>query len=84
MWGDSDSEHMDDSRARLLMTPQMRSMRLIGYSNPRYRWEQYYKPEEELKKMKKPIRAYYERCNHLIQHYLYIDRLLDSLSLIHI
>lgn len=78
MWGDSDSEHMDDSRARLLMTPQMRSMRLIGYSNPRYRWEQYYKPEEELKKMKKPIRAYYERCNHLIQHYLYIDRLLDS------
>lgn len=28
--------------------------------------------------MKKPIRAYYERCNHLIQHYLYIDRLLDS------
>ncbi|RZM23857.1 MAG: hypothetical protein EOO88_24810 [Pedobacter sp.] len=53
-------------------------MRLIGYSNPRYRWEQYYKPEEELKLMKKPIRAYYERCNHLIQHYLYIDRLLDS------
>lgn len=78
MWGDSDSEPMEDSRARLLMTPQMRSMRLIGYSNPRYRWEQYYKPEEELKQMKKPIRAYYERCNHLIQHYLYIDRLLDS------
>jgi cation diffusion facilitator family transporter len=78
MWGDSDSEPMDDSRMSLLMTPQMRSMRLIGYSNPRYRWEQYYKPEEELKLMKKPIRAYYERCNHLIQHYLYIDRLLDS------
>lgn len=78
MWGDSDSEPMEDSRMSLLMTPQMRSMRLIGYNNPRYRWEQYYKPEEELKKMKKPIRAYYERCNHLIQHYLYIDRLLDS------
>jgi cation diffusion facilitator family transporter len=78
MWGGSDSEHVEDSRARLLMTPQMRSMRLIGYSNPRYRWEQYYKPEEELKSMKKPIRKYYERCNHLIQHYLYIDRLLDS------
>jgi hypothetical protein len=78
MWGDSDSEPMEDSRARLLMTQQMRSMRLIGYSNPRYRWEQYYKPEEELKSMKKPIRRYYERCNHLIQHYLYIDRLLDS------
>ena len=78
MWGGSDSEPMDDNRRSLLMTPQMRSMRLIGYSNPRYRWEQYYKPEEELKLMKKPIRAYYERCNHLIQHYLYIDRLLDS------
>ena len=78
MWGDSDSEPMDGNRMSLLMTPQMRSMRLIGYSNPRYRWEQYYKPEEELKSMKKPIRAYYERCNHLIQHYLYIDRLLDS------
>lgn len=78
MWGDSDSEPMEESRLNLLMTPQMRSMRLIGYSNPRYRWEQYYKQEDELKKMKKPIRAYYERCNHLVQHYLYIDRLLDS------
>lgn len=28
--------------------------------------------------MKKPIRRYYERNNHLIQQYLYIDRLLDS------
>ena len=28
--------------------------------------------------MKKPIRMYYERTNYLIQHYLYIDRLLDS------
>lgn len=62
----------------VLMTPQMRSMRLIGNSNPRYRWEQYYKSDEELKKMKKPIRAYYERNNHLISSYLYIDRLLDS------
>jgi hypothetical protein len=62
----------------VLMTPQMRSQRLIGNSNPRYRWEQYYTTEEDLKKMKKPLRAYYERCNHLIQNYLYIDRLLDS------
>jgi hypothetical protein len=60
------------------MTPQMRSQRLIGSSNPRYRWEQYYKTDEELKKMKKPIRKYYERDNFLIQQYLYIDRLLDS------
>lgn len=62
----------------VLMTPQMRSMRLIGNSNPRYRWEQYYKSDEELKKMKRPIREYYERNNHLISSYLYIDRLLDS------
>lgn len=62
----------------VLMTPQMRSMRLIGNSNPRYRWEQYYKSDEELKKMTKPVRQYYERNNHLISSYLYIDRLLDS------
>ena len=64
--------------AEILMTPQMRSMRLIGNSNPRYRWEQYYKSPEELKSMKKPIRQYYERNNHLILSYMYIDRLLDS------
>jgi hypothetical protein len=64
--------------AEVLMTPQMRSMRLIGNSNPRYQWEKYYKTEEELKKMKKPIRKYYERNNYLIGQYLYIDRLLDS------
>ena len=62
----------------VLMTPQMRSMRLIGNSNPRYRWEQYYKSPEKLKSMKKPIREYYERNNHLILSYMYIDRLLDS------
>lgn len=62
----------------VLMTPQMRSMRLIGNNNPRYQWEQYYKSDEELKKMKKPVREYYQRNNHLISSYLYIDRLLDS------
>ncbi|KAJ9628537.1 hypothetical protein H2203_002438 [Taxawa tesnikishii (nom. ined.)] len=67
-----------DRRVSVLMTPQMRSQRLIGNSNPRYRWEQYYKTEEQLKKMRKPIREYYERNNYLIQQYLYIDRLLDS------
>ncbi len=64
--------------AEVLMTPQMRSMRLIGNSNPRYRWEQYHKTPEQLKSMKKPIREYYERNNHLILSYMYIDRLLDS------
>jgi hypothetical protein len=62
----------------ILNTPQVRSMRLIGNSNPRYRWQKYYKSEEELKKMKKPIRQYYERNNFLIAQYLYIDQLLDS------
>ncbi|KAI9681561.1 MAG: hypothetical protein M1829_000758 [Trizodia sp. TS-e1964] len=57
---------------------QSRSMRLIGNNNSRYKWEQYYKSKEELKKMKKPIRKYYERNNFLIAQYLYIDRLLDS------
>jgi hypothetical protein len=39
----------------VLNGPQMRTQRLIGNSNPRYRWERYWKTEEELKKMKKPM-----------------------------
>ncbi|KAI9880646.1 MAG: hypothetical protein M1830_001650 [Pleopsidium flavum] len=77
-----DGREREDRRisagAQALMTPQMRSMRLIGNSNPRYQWEKYYKSEKELKEMKKPIRNYYERNNFLISQYLYIDRLLDS------
>ncbi|KAK3053735.1 hypothetical protein LTR09_005014 [Extremus antarcticus] len=61
-----------------LLTPQMRSQRLIGNSNPRYRWEQYWRTEKELEDMPKAIRKYYERNNYLIQNYMYIDRLLDS------
>ncbi|KAM0343323.1 hypothetical protein ACHAPU_008644 [Fusarium lateritium] len=63
---------------QLLHGPQNRSAKLIGRSNPRYRWEQYWKPEEELSAMPKPLREYYERTNDLIQQYLYIDALLDS------
>ncbi|KAF7514033.1 hypothetical protein GJ744_006647 [Endocarpon pusillum] len=78
LWpGDIDLPRMA-SVHELLMTPQMRSMRLIGNSNPRYKWQQYYKTKEELKSMKKPVRKYYERNNFLIAQYLYIDRLLDS------
>ncbi|RDW64008.1 hypothetical protein BP5796_10510 [Coleophoma crateriformis] len=62
----------------VLNTPHMRSQRLIGNSNPRYQWEKYWRTEEDLKSMKKPIRAYYERTNSQIQQYIYIDRLLDS------
>lgn len=64
--------------ASVLNTPQVRSQRLIGYNNPRYRWDRYWKSEEELKHMSKKLRKYYERNNYLIQHYMYIDRLLDS------
>ncbi|MCJ1464697.1 hypothetical protein MMC07_003310 [Pseudocyphellaria aurata] len=63
---------------QVFMTPQMRSMRLIGKNNSRYEWEKYYTRDEELKKMKKPIREYYKHNNFLISSYLYIDRLLDS------
>ncbi|KAI4119801.1 MAG: hypothetical protein LQ345_000360 [Seirophora villosa] len=71
-------ERRTSNASETLMTPQMRSMRLIGNSNPRYQWEKYYKSEDELKQMKKPIRQYYETNNRLISSYLYIDRLLDS------
>lgn len=79
---DLNEERRMTHAAEVLMTPHMRSMRLIGSSNPRYRWQQYYKTPEQLKQYRKPIRQYYERVNFLIAHYLYIDRLLDS-SLIH-
>ncbi|KAI0203964.1 hypothetical protein F4808DRAFT_457667 [Astrocystis sublimbata] len=63
---------------QILNSDQVRSMRLIGNPNPRYKWERYWKTEEELKALKKPLRQYYERTNYLVQQYLYIDRLLDS------
>lgn len=75
---DRDTERRASAAASILNTPQMRSQRLIGNSNPRYKWEKYYKSDDELETMKKPIREYYERNNQLIQHYMYIDRLLDS------
>ncbi|OCK78746.1 hypothetical protein K432DRAFT_406186 [Lepidopterella palustris CBS 459.81] len=78
-WGGGERDERRASiGASVLLTPQMRSQRLIGNSNPRYQWEQYFKTDEELKKMRKPLRRYYERNNYLIQQYSYIDRLLDS------
>ena len=74
----NDSRRLSAFAPDVLMTPQIRSMRLIGKSNPRYRWHQYYKTEEQLKQMSKPVRKYYERCNYLIAQYIYIDKLLDS------
>jgi hypothetical protein len=53
---DADFGRRDERRlSAVLNGPQMRSMRLIGNSNPRYRWERYWKTEDELKKMKKPM-----------------------------
>lgn len=79
-WGGGDNEDRRMSyAASILNTPQVRSQRLIGSTNPRYQWEQYWKTDEQLKQIKsKATRKYYERNNYLIQHYLYIDRLLDS------
>ncbi|KAK7421062.1 hypothetical protein QQX98_002420 [Neonectria punicea] len=63
---------------QLLNGPQHRSLKLIGRSNPRYFWEQYWTREDQLDAMTKPLREYYERINDLIQQYMYIDALLDS------
>lgn len=79
-WGGGDSvDRRMSYAASILNTPQVRSQRLIGSTNPRYQWEQYWKSDDQLKKIKsKAVRKYYERNNYLIQHYMYIDRLLDS------
>jgi hypothetical protein len=46
----------EDRRVSIIMSgPQMRSMMLIGNSNPRYRWERYWKAEKELNTLKKPM-----------------------------
>lgn len=76
---DDESQRIDKRRmSAILNGPQMRSMRLIGNTNPRYRWDRYWKTEDQLARLKKPLRQYYERTNYLIQQYLYIDKLLDS------
>ncbi|KAK0760057.1 hypothetical protein N5P37_007136 [Trichoderma harzianum] len=78
---DEDIERLlrDENRlSQILLGPQARSLKLIGRSNPRYRWEQYWKTKEQLNDMKKPIREFYQRTNSLIQQYMYIDCLLDS------
>ncbi|KAK4501424.1 hypothetical protein PRZ48_007233 [Zasmidium cellare] len=79
-WGGGDDYNRRMSyQASVLMTPEVRSQRLIGNTNPRYKWERYWKTEDDLKKIKKKsVREYYERTNYLVQHYMYIDRLLDS------
>ena len=55
--GDIEDFRRGDDRhlSSVLFGPQMRSQRLIGNSNPRYRWEKYWKTEEELKTFRKPM-----------------------------
>jgi hypothetical protein len=51
-----DFRRSDERRlSAVLNGPQMRSQRLIGNSNPRYRWQRYWKTAEELKPMRKPM-----------------------------
>ena len=50
-WRNADERRL----SAVLLGPQMRSQRLIGQSNPRYKWERYWKTEEELKGLKKPM-----------------------------
>jgi hypothetical protein len=65
--------------AAVLLTPEMRSQRLIGHSNPRYDWQQYLKSDDELSSIKKGgLRDYYKHINALCLRFMYIDRLLDS------
>lgn len=68
----------DRRLSAILHGPHVRSMRLIGNSSPRYRWQRYWKTEEQLRHMKPKIRKYYQRTNYLVQQYLYIDKILDS------
>ena len=58
--GDIEDFRRSDERrlSAVLNGPQMRTQRLIGNSNPRYRWERYWKAQEELKTMRKPMFAH--------------------------
>lgn len=78
--GDEYRSQADERRlSELLQSQHMRSQRLIGFPSIRYRWERYWKTEDQLKEIKsKKLREYYERNNYLIQQYAYIDKLLDS------
>ena len=55
---DDDIERLlrDETRlTQILQGPLARSMNLIGKSNPRYRWDRYWKHQDELSLMDKPM-----------------------------
>lgn len=48
--------HADERRvSQILADPQMRSVMLLGKENSKYQWRKYWKPEAELRSMKKPM-----------------------------
>lgn len=57
-WSHTDEDDIgrllaDEQRlSQILHGPKARSMNLLGKSNPRYRWERYWRHEDELKEMK--------------------------------
>lgn len=62
-----DYKRSDERRLSLVLNgPQVRSQRLIGNSNPRYRWERYWKTEEQLKPLRKPMYAPLDLLKHSI------------------
>lgn len=53
---DDESSRREERRmSAILNSSHMRSMRLIGNSNPRYRWERYWTPKTELASMPKDM-----------------------------
>lgn len=59
---EDESARRDERRmSAILNSANMRSMRLIGNSNPRYRWERYWKTEAELAAMPKHMSVAEER-----------------------
>jgi hypothetical protein len=53
---EDDSSRRDERRmSAILNSANIRSMRLIGNSNPRYRWERYWKTDAELATMAKDM-----------------------------
>ncbi len=53
--GEAEPRRDEERRLSILNTPQMRSMRLIGNANSRYRWQHYWKTEDQLRTMKRPM-----------------------------
>ncbi|KAK9474396.1 cation efflux family-domain-containing protein [Dipodascopsis tothii] len=67
-----------DSLLRMNNLQELRPQHLIGTSRPTTDWAAKIVVEDDLCKMSKPLREFYEKQNELIERYREIDRLLDS------